>query len=105
MIMKKPTTEAIMDALFSNASVEDIVHLTYYAGEPPTAVAEAQYQAATDWKKGPHDYVGHFVSYRITKNGDPLLTLWVHNRGETGAYRSFNPRLGKLINMFVRKDM
>ena len=45
MIMKKPTTEAIMDA---------------------------QYQAATDWKKGPHDYVGHFVSYRISRNWQTL---------------------------------
>jgi len=101
--MKKPTVEAMMDALFSNATPEDIVHITYYAGRPSGPRARAEYESSLDWGKAATEYVGNFVSYRLTKKGEPLLTLWVHNRGESGAYRSFNPRLGLLTNMFIRK--
>jgi len=99
----RPSTEAIMDALFSNASPEDIVHITYYAGRPAGERALKEFEAAADWNKSAVEYIGNFVSYRLTKSGDPLLTLWVHNRGEAGAYRSFNPRLGTITSMFVRK--
>lgn len=101
--MSKTTIEAIMDATFGDASQEDIVHLVYEAGGEISPAAERDYVQASDWKRNPQEFIGHFVSYRKTKNGDPVLTLWVHNRGLSGRYRSFNPNLGRFHSIYVRR--
>lgn len=85
-----------LEALLRNATEETIVHLEYDAGRPPTSRAKDEFKQAKDWHKSPHEYVGHFAGFKRTKHGELILTLFVHNRGEAGAYRAFNPNLGTI---------
>ena len=63
---------------------------------PISEIAKEEYRDALDWKKSPTSYVGHFVSLKNNKRGEPVLTIFCHNRGETGKFRAFNPVLGTL---------
>lgn len=80
----------------ATATKETIVHLNYVAMRPAGDTAKEEFADARDWDKRPTEYTGHFSSLKVTKKGDLVLTLWVHNRGETGAYRAFNLNRGTL---------
>ena len=85
-----------LEALFANATKETVVFVRYITGRKATVQAVKEAQEAADWGKTPEEFLGHFESLRRTKKGDLVLTLFVHNRGETGKFRAFNPNLGDL---------
>jgi hypothetical protein len=90
-----------LSSLLANASPETIVHLGYRCGGKLGATAVQDVQAASDWKKHPQDFVGNFVSLKVNKDGEEVLTLFVHNRGETGKYRSFNATRGTVLSLSI----
>ena len=90
-----------LEAMFANATKETLVKVTYEVGREakPQAIREAM--MASDWAEawggiGWEEYIGQFESLKRSKKGDLILTLFVHNRGDTGRFRAFNPSLGKL---------
>lgn len=85
----------------ANATHETIVHLNYVAMRPAGEIAKEEFAAARDWDKRPTTYVGHFRSLKVSGKGDLILTLFVHNRDETGAYRAFNLNKGTLRDLKV----
>ncbi len=87
--------------LLANATSDTIVHLTYAAGRPANAQGKREFNEARDWNKHPREFVGHFVSLKPNKRGEQVLTLWVHNRGEAGAFRAFNENLGTVLSATV----
>jgi hypothetical protein len=90
-----------LTTLLANATPDTIISLDYVAGRPPGEIARQEFEQASDWNKRSTSFIGNFSSLRRTKKGDLLLTLFVHNRGETGAYRAFNPLLGTLRNIQI----
>jgi hypothetical protein len=90
-----------LTALLANATEDTILHVEYIAGRPASDQAIEEYHQASDWNKKSTSYIGHFKGLRRTKKGEMLLTLFVHNRGEAGAYRAFNPSLGTLLSVKV----
>lgn len=85
----------------ASATPETIVHLDYVAMRPAGDTAKKEFAEARDWDKRPTEYTGHFSSLKVSKKGDLILTLFVHNRGETGAYRAFNLNRGTLRALTV----
>lgn len=86
-----------VETILAGATNETIVHLDYVAMRPASETAKKEFADARDWDKRPTQYVGHFSSLRRTKRfGELVLTLWVHNRGESGGFRAFNLDSGKL---------
>jgi len=86
-----------LTSLFSSATKDTIVYLRYRAGHPAGSEAIKEFEAAKDWGKGPDEYIGHFVELTRNRRKELVLTLFVHNRGETGALRKFNPSVGRLL--------
>lgn len=84
-------------ALLANANEQTIVHIEYRAGKPANDRGIKEYAEASDWNKPSTHYTGHFVGMKKNKFGELVLTIWCHNRGETGSYRSFNPNLGSVL--------
>lgn len=85
----------------ANATPDTIVHLNYVAFRPAGPIAQEEFAQSRDWDKRPTSYVGNFSSLKVSKKGDLILTLWVHNRGETGAFRAFNLNRGTLRDLKV----
>lgn len=86
---------------FANATTDSIVHLTYAAGRSVNAQGKREFNQARDWNKAPREFVGNFVSLKRNKKGEQVLTLFVHNRGEAGAYRTFNEKVGTILSLSV----
>lgn len=85
-----------IEALLANATPDTIVHIDYRAGKPVNDRGRKEYAEAKDWHKAPTEYTGNFVGMKKNKFGELVLTLFCHNRGKTGAYRTFNPNLGEV---------
>lgn len=85
-----------IEARLANANADTIVHIDYLAGRPVNDRGRKEYAAAADWNKAPTEYTGNFAGLKRNKFGELVLTLFVHNRGKTGAYRAFNPNLGEI---------
>lgn len=94
-------TEQDVLKLLADATSSTIIHVDYAAARPATAKGVEEYQAAADWAKPCQSYVGHFAGLKRNKWGELVLTIWCHNRGEAGAYRAFNPRLGTIRSLKV----
>ena len=88
-----------LSTVLANATPETIVHLGYRCGGKLGATAIQDVKAASDWGKHPQAFVGNFVSLKVNKDGEEVLTLFVHNRGETGKYRSFNATRGTVLSL------
>lgn len=96
-----------LQALLADATEDTIVHIDYIAGSPKALTAKAveEFNQAADWNgdrgiPSTH-YVGNFAGFRTTKRGEVILTLFVHNRGEVGQFRTFNPNLGTVRSAWV----
>jgi hypothetical protein len=90
-----------IEALLANATPDTIVHIDYLTGNPPNAIGRKEYAEAKDWGKAPTEYTGNFASLKRNKFGELVLTLFCHNRGKLGSYRSFNPNLGTVRAIHV----
>lgn len=86
------------------------VFISYLAGRPPTdrAIREAtKADEAYDVPIPKRWLQGRFESLRITKKGEPVMTLFSTTRyndqdpGAEGHYRSINPALGILLSLEV----
>lgn len=88
-------------ALLANATEETIVHVEYLAGRPVTERAKREFEEASDWNKPATSYVGNFAGMKTNKWGELVVTIFCHNRGEIGAYRAFNPKVGKVLSLRV----
>lgn len=88
-------------ALLANATENTIVHIDYIAGRPATDRAIKEYAEASDWNKPSTSYTGHFAGMKTNKFGELVVTLFVHNRGEAGKYRAFNPKVGKVLSLRI----
>jgi hypothetical protein len=86
-----------LTSLLANATKDTIVYLRYRAGHAAGPQAVEEFNAAKDWKVKPDEYIGHFVELSRNRRQELVLTLFVHNRGETGALRKFNPKVGTLL--------
>ncbi len=86
-------------ALLANATEDTIVHIDYIAGRPAKERAKVEFEQAADWNKPATSYTGHFAGMKLNKWGELVVTLFVHNRGETGQFRAFNPKLGKVLSL------
>jgi len=87
-----------------------LLFVSYLAGRKPTEKAVREAIPHTTNPARPRRYfVGLLHRVWDAKNGDPILTMWVFNRStenksgalSSGGWRSFNPRLGKLIVLDV----
>ena len=70
-----------------------------------TAQAVKEFNDAQDWNgdrgvPATH-YVGTFGGFKTTKRGEVVLSLFVHNRGKVGSWRTFNPALGSVLSVKV----
>ena len=90
-----------IETLLANATENTIVHIEYLAGRPVTERAKREFEEASDWNKPATHYVGNFAGTKTNKWGELVLTLFVHNRGETGQFRAFNPKVGKVLSIKV----
>lgn len=98
-----------LQVLLANATEDTIVHLSYRAGSPKALTAQAikEFNEAADWNarfggEGEYTtYIGTFAGFKTTKKGEVILTLFCHNRGETGSFRTFNPKLGTVLSAVV----
>jgi hypothetical protein len=75
--------------------------VSYTAGRPPSP--QALRESARNAQEGiaPRYFTGTLKSVWVTKRREPVLTMWVEERDSgphltPGAYRTFNPALGKL---------
>lgn len=88
-------------AALSTATEQTIVHIEYRAGRPANARGVKEYAEASDWNKPSTSYTGHFAGMKTNKWGELIVTIYCHNRGKTGSYRSFNPNLGSVLSVQV----
>lgn len=96
-----------LQALLANATEDTIVHIDYLAGSPKAITHQAveEFNQAQDWNgdrgvPATH-YTGSFGGFKTTKRGEVILTLFVHNRGSVGQFRTFNPKLGTVLSVAV----
>jgi len=96
-----------LQALLANATEDTIVHIAYLAGSPKPVTHQAiqEFNDAQDWNgdRGvpATTYIGNFGGFKTTKRGEVVLTLFVHNRGQVGQFRTFNPKLGTVLSVVV----
>jgi hypothetical protein len=90
----------LLDAIVS-VPLGSVLFVSYVAGREPTA--RAIVEAAGELPR--RYFTGVLHKVRRTKKGEWILTMWAWNRKTLqkdgtlveGAYRTFNPVLGKLI--------
>jgi len=87
--------------------VDSIVFVSYLAGRRPTAQAIREASRSAAEGIAPRHFTGRFKGITYTKKwNEPILTVWVEERDSgsqmtQGAYRAFNPALGKLLHLEV----
>lgn len=97
--------------VLENLPVDSIVFVSYIPGRKPHAKAfEAGERAVVDEGISPRHFTGKFKGVRRTaKLQEVVFTLWVEERDSVhrdgtktvGAFRAFNPSLGKLLTLTV----
>lgn len=90
-----------MTEMMKDVPLDSIVFVAYEAGRPATATGIAEASKAREEGFNLTHYTGQFKGIRTTKKGDHVMTVWVQERGENGAYRAFNPTLGTLRTLEV----
>lgn len=96
-----------MVEVLKDVPLDSIVFVSYLAGRRPTdrAIREASRSLAEGI--APRHFTGKFRGiYYTQKWKEPILTVWVEERDSgnpmsQGAYRAFNPALGRLITLEV----
>jgi len=81
--------------------LNSVVFVGYLAGRPagPQGIKEAS--KAREQGINLTHYTGQFRGIRVTRKREVIMTVWVQERGEAGAYRAFNPALGTLRTLEV----
>ena len=89
--------------------VGSILFVSYVPGRKPSprAVQEGR-RAIVEEGLSPRHFTGKLSSVSRTKKGEVVFTLWVEERDSVqdgmmrpGAYRAFNPSLGRLLILEV----
>ena len=85
--------------------------VSYTAGRPPSTQALRESARAGEEGIAKRYFTGTLKSVWLTKRfQEPVLTMWVEERDSgpnltPGAYRTFNPRLGKLRVLVVLEQV
>jgi len=90
-----------MAEMMKDVTLDSIVFVGYEAGRPACAQGIKEASVAREQGINLTHYTGQFRGIRVTKKGEHVMTLWVQERGEGGAYRAFNPTLGTLRTLEV----
>jgi hypothetical protein len=89
--------------------LDSIVFVSYLAGRRPSPQAIREAARSRDEGIAPRHFTGHFRGITYTQKWkQPILTVWVEERDSgtnmtQGAYRAFNPSLGRLLTLEVLK--
>ena len=100
-----------LESKLQNVPEGSIIFVSYIPGRPPTsrAISEAR-RAIVEEGIAPRHFTGALKALWKTKKGQTVLTLWVNERDSVsrdgagmteGAYRAFNPSLGRLLSVEV----
>jgi len=94
-----------MVAALKDVPLNSTVFVSYLAGRRPGP--QARQEAARSVSEGinPRHFTGKFRGIYFTQKWkEPVLTLWVEERdsdGKRGAFRAFNPQLGRMLTLEV----
>lgn len=98
--------------ILKDLPLDSTLFVSYVAGRAPSAQALREGERAMNEGISPRHFTGTFKGVRKTKRTDEVVfTLWceerdsVHRDGTVtnGAYRAFNPSLGRLLTLEVVK--
>jgi hypothetical protein len=85
-----------------------ILFVSYEAGRSPTERAKLEAGHAARVGCNRRHFVGSFEGLTVTQTGETVLTIKAYNRDKVtgrgmveGAYRTFNPNLGRLLSLEV----
>ena len=89
--------------------LESIVFVSYIPGRRPSAQAIREGERSIAEGVSPRHFTGAFKGVSKTKRNEVVFTLWVEERDSIGrdgtktqgAYRAFNPTLGRLLTLEV----
>lgn len=104
--MSKPTiTGSQMFERLKDIPEGSVLFVSYIAGRPPCPQALRECARADREGIAPRHFTGHLASLWVNRRGEHGITMWVEERdsadGKPGAYRRFNPSLGKLFTLEV----
>ena len=84
-----------------------VLFVSYTAGRPPKPRAIREAKKASDEGYVKRWFLGRLESKWVTKRGDPVITVLTTTRYNEdkpeadGHYRTFNPRLGHILQLEV----
>ena len=89
--------------------LDSVVSVSYVPGRRPSARAIEEAARAIESGISPRQFTGTFKGVSKTKRNEVVFTLWVEERDSIaadgtktpGAYRAFNPSLGRLLSLEV----
>lgn len=104
--MAKYITGSEMHALLKDMPEGTKLFVSYTAGRQPSPQALRECSRSAQEGIAPRHFTGTLKSVWVTKRHQPVLTMWVEERDSgdrltPGAYRTFNPALGKLRVLVV----
>lgn len=90
--------------MLDGVEVGQAVFVEYKAGRAPTERAQREARRAIEAGMPRRWFFGVVVRKWTGRNGDPLITVLCSNRdderrGTQQGYRTFNPRLGELLQL------
>lgn len=95
--------------LLKDLPLDSTVFVSYVPGRAPSAQALREGERAMNEGISPRHFTGTFKGVSKTKRNEVVFTLWVEERDSIardgtktpGAYRAFNPSLGRLLSLEV----
>lgn len=105
-------TASDVQRILKDVPVDSTLFVSYIAGREPSrqALKEAK-RAVVDEGISPRHFTGTLKEVRKTRRGETVFVIWTEERDsprgngglQTGAFRCFNPALGKLLTLEVVK--
>jgi hypothetical protein len=105
----KALSETQMDQILEGAGPGSLVFISYLAGRPPTEKAQIEAQRASKEGLARRHALGHLSEVWTTKEGDRVVRIFAQTRDTLqknglltlGAWRTYNPSLGRLLSLEV----
>jgi hypothetical protein len=102
-------SEEQMDQILEGVGPGSLVFVSYLAGRPPTEKALVESERAGREGLARRHYFGTLSSVWTTKEGDRVMRVFSDTRDTlqkdgsltVGAWRTYNPTLGKLLTLKV----
>lgn len=96
--------------ILKDLPLESTIFVSYIPGRKPHAKAYQEGErAVVDEGISPRHFTGTFQGLSKSKRGEMVFTIWTEERDSVGrdgsktkgAYRAFNPSLGRLLTLEV----